>query len=125
MAYLYNYANQPWKTQARVRQIMDNFYQPTPDGLIGNEDCGQMSAWFVLSAAGFYPVTPGAPIYAIGSPLFPQVRFNLENGKSFVIKARACFEEQPLHSISNAEPTALHEVFHYAQGPDERRRIDF
>jgi hypothetical protein len=88
MAYLYNYANQPWKTQARVRQIMDNFYQPTPDGLIGNEDCGQMSAWFVLSAAGFYPVTPGAPIYAIGSPLFPQVRFNLENGKSFVIRAR-------------------------------------
>ena len=88
MAYLYNYANQPWKTQARVRQIMDGFYQPTPDGLIGNEDCGQMSAWFVLSAAGFYPVTPGAPSYAIGSPLFPQVRFNLENGKSFVIRAR-------------------------------------
>lgn len=88
MAYLYNYANQPWKTQARVRQIMDSFYQPTPDGLIGNEDCGQMSAWFVLSATGFYPVTPGAPIYAIGSPLFPQVRFSLENGKSFVIKAR-------------------------------------
>jgi predicted alpha-1,2-mannosidase len=88
MAYLYNYANQPWKTQLRVRQIMDNFYRPTPDGLIGNEDCGQMSAWFVLSAAGFYPVTPGDPIYAIGSPLFPQVRFNLENGKSFVIKAR-------------------------------------
>ena len=88
MAYLYNYANQPWKTQSRVRQIMDNFYQPTPDGLIGNEDCGQMSAWFILSAAGFYPVTPGAPIYAIGSPLFPQVRFNLENGKSFVIRAR-------------------------------------
>jgi predicted alpha-1,2-mannosidase len=88
MAYLYNYANQPWKTQARVRQIIDNFYQPSPDGLIGNEDCGQMSAWFVLSAAGFYPVTPGAPIYAIGSPLFPQLRFNLENGKSFVIRAR-------------------------------------
>ena len=87
MAYLYNYANQPWKTQARVRQIMDNFYQPTPDGLIGNEDCGQMSAWFVLSAAGFYPVTPGAPIYAIGSPLFSHVRFNLENGKAFTIKA--------------------------------------
>lgn len=88
MAYLYNYANEPWKTQARVRQIMDNFYQPAPDGLIGNEDCGQMSAWYVLSAAGFYPVTPGAPIYAIGSPLFPELRFNLENGKSFVIKAR-------------------------------------
>ena len=87
MAYLYNYANQPWKTQARVRQIMDNFYQPTPEGLIGNEDCGQMSAWYVLSAAGLYPVTPGAPVYAIGSPLFPETTFKLENGRKFVIKA--------------------------------------
>ncbi len=87
MAYLYNYVNQPWKTQSRVRQIMDAFYRPEPDGLIGNEDCGQMSAWYVLSAAGFYPVTPGSPIYAIGTPLFPELRFNLENGKSFVIRA--------------------------------------
>ena len=86
MAYLYNYVGQPWKTQARVRQIMDQFYKPDPDGLIGNEDCGQMSAWYVLSAAGFYPVTPGSTVYAIGSPLFPEVRFNLENGKSFVVR---------------------------------------
>jgi len=88
MAYLYDYAGEPWQTQARVRQIMDSFYKPVPDGLIGNEDCGQMSAWYVLSAAGFYPVTPGQPSYAIGTPLFPEMRFNLENGKSFVIKAR-------------------------------------
>ena len=87
MAYLYDYVGQPWKTQARVRQIMDQFYKPEPDGLIGNEDCGQMSAWYVLSAAGFYPVTPGSTVYAIGSPLFPEVRFNLENGKSFVVRA--------------------------------------
>jgi predicted alpha-1,2-mannosidase len=87
VAYLYNYARQPWKTQYRVRQIMDTFYKATPDGLIGNEDCGQMSAWYVLSAAGFYPVTPGSTIYAIGSPLFPEIRFNLENGKSFTVKA--------------------------------------
>lgn len=87
VAYLYNYAGEPWKTQARVRQIMDQFYKPTPDGLIGNEDCGQMSAWYIFSAAGFYPVTPGSTTYAIGSPLFPEVRFNLENGKSFVVKA--------------------------------------
>ncbi len=87
MAYLYDYVNQPWKTQYRARQIMDQFYQPEPDGLIGNEDCGQMSAWYVLSAAGFYPVTPGSPVYAIGSPLFPEVRFSLENGRSFIIKA--------------------------------------
>src|SRR5678816_4157248 len=88
MAYLYNYVGQPWKAQARVRQIMAEFYKPEPDGLIGNEDCGQMSAWYVLSAAGFYPVTPGSSLYAIGSPLFPEVRFNLENGKSFVVRAR-------------------------------------
>ena len=87
IAYLYDYVNQPWKTQYRVRQIMDNFYTPRPDGLIGNEDCGQMSAWYILSAAGFYPVTPGSSIYAIGSPLFPEVRFKLENGKQFVVKA--------------------------------------
>ncbi|HEX7335427.1 MAG TPA: GH92 family glycosyl hydrolase [Pyrinomonadaceae bacterium] len=87
MAYLYNYVGQPWKTQSRVRQIMDEFYKPEPDGLIGNEDCGQMSAWYVLSAAGFYPVTPGSTLYAIGSPLFPEVRFNLESGKSFVVRA--------------------------------------
>ena len=87
MAYLYNYVGQPWKTQSRVRQIMDQFYKPEPDGLIGNEDCGQMSAWYVLSAAGFYPVTPGSTLYAIGSPLFPELRFNLENGKSFVVRA--------------------------------------
>ena len=85
MAYLYNYVGQPWKTQSRVRQIMDQFYKPDPDGLIGNEDCGQMSAWYVLSAAGFYPVTPGSTIYVIGSPLFPEARINLENGKSFVV----------------------------------------
>ena len=89
MAYLYNYVGQPWKTQSRVRQIMAQFYRPEPDGLIGTEDCGQMSAWYVLSAAGFYPVTPGTTVYAIGSPLFPVVRFNFENGKSFIVRSRA------------------------------------
>jgi predicted alpha-1,2-mannosidase len=87
MAYLYNYAGEPWKTQSRVRQIMNEFYKPSPDGLVGNEDCGQMSAWYVLSAAGFYPVTPGSTIYAIGSPLFAEVRFHLPSGRTFVIKA--------------------------------------
>src|SRR4030095_4625763 len=87
IAYLYNYTGAPWKTQFRVSEIRDKFYGPTPDGLIGNEDCGQMSAWYVLSAAGFYPVTPGSPIYAIGPPLFPEVTFNLESRKRFTIKA--------------------------------------
>jgi predicted alpha-1,2-mannosidase len=87
MAYLYNYAGKAWKTQKKVRQIMDQMYSDEPDGLIGNEDCGQMSSWYVLSAMGFYPVTPGLDYYTIGSPLFKEVKINLENGKSFTIKA--------------------------------------
>jgi len=95
MAYLYNYAGQPWKTQKMVRWIMDDFYKPTPDGLIGNEDCGQMSAWYVLSASGFYPVAPGSPDYEIGSPLFEEVKYNLEDGKTFTIKAPGASAQKP------------------------------
>ncbi len=87
IAYLYNYAAAPSKTQARVRRIMDEFYNATADGLIGNEDCGQMSAWYVLSASGFYPVLPGDARYDLGTPLFKQIVFNLENGKKFIIRA--------------------------------------
>jgi predicted alpha-1,2-mannosidase len=87
MAYLYNYVAQPWKTQKWVRHILDELYTEKPDGLCGNEDCGQMSAWYVLSAMGFYSVTPGQPYYAIGSPLFDEVNMNTGNGKTFTIKA--------------------------------------
>ncbi len=87
MAYLYNYVGTPWKTQQRVRQIMNNLYHNQPDGLSGNEDCGQMSAWYVLSALGFYPVTPASNIYAIGSPVFEEATIHQENGKDIVIKA--------------------------------------
>ncbi len=87
IAYLYNYAGQPWKTQQLVRRIMNEFYKPAPDGLIGNEDCGQMSAWYVLSASGFYSVLPGVSYYDLGTPLFKEVRYHLENGKTFTIKA--------------------------------------
>lgn len=87
MAYLYNYVGKPWKTQERVRQIMDNLYTDQPDGLSGNEDAGQMSAWYVLSALGFYSTTPGMDYYVIGSPLFEKTILHLENGKQFVIKA--------------------------------------
>ncbi|MBN2172679.1 MAG: GH92 family glycosyl hydrolase [Bacteroidales bacterium] len=88
MAYLYDYLSQPWKTQKLARQIMDDLYTDRPDGLCGNEDCGQMSAWYVLSAMGFYPVTPGDQLYAVGSPLFDEVTINLENGNKFTIRAR-------------------------------------
>ncbi len=87
MAYLYHYVGQHWKTQQRVRQILDELYQNAPDGLSGNEDCGQMSSWYVLSSMGFYPVCPGDINYIIGTPLFPSATINLENGKQFVVNA--------------------------------------
>ena len=87
MAYLYNYAGKPWKTQKTVRAIMKQLYGDTPDGLCGNEDCGQMSAWYVLSAMGFYPVCPGEDLYAIGSPIFSKVTIDMGKGKKFVIEA--------------------------------------
>jgi predicted alpha-1,2-mannosidase len=87
MAYLYNYTGSPWKTQQYVRQIMDELYTNAPDGLSGNEDCGQMSAWYVMSAMGLYPVTPGLPAYDIGSPRFDSIVLNLTNGKTFTIHA--------------------------------------
>jgi predicted alpha-1,2-mannosidase len=87
IAYLYNYAGEPWKTQKYVRKILDEFYKNAPDGLIGNEDCGQMSAWYILSAMGFYPVSPSIQNYDLGTPIFKEAKINLENGKSFIIKA--------------------------------------
>ncbi len=87
MAYLYNYIGKPWKTQARVRQILEEQYTALPDGLSGNEDCGQMSSWYVLSAMGFYSVTPGLDYYTIGVPLFDKATINLENGEQFKITA--------------------------------------
>jgi len=84
--YLYNWTNQPWKTQERVRMIMETMYSNTVDGLCGNDDAGQMSAWYVFSALGFYPVCPGSDQYAIGSPLVKSAKINLENGKQLVIK---------------------------------------
>jgi len=87
MAYLYNFVGSSWKTQRIVRKIMDEMYTAKPDGLCGNEDCGQMSAWYVLSAMGMYSVCPGNTQYAIGSPLFAKTQINLENGKTFTILA--------------------------------------
>ena len=87
MAYLYDYTGEPWKTQEKVREIMRDMYTTKPDGLIGNEDCGQMSSWYVLSSMGFYPVTPAADYYALGSPVFDEAKIHLENGKTFTITA--------------------------------------
>jgi len=85
MAYLYNFVNKPHKTQEKVHQILTELYKNAPDGISGNEDCGQMSAWYVFSALGFYPVTPGSNQYIIGSPLFKNATINLENDNQFHI----------------------------------------
>jgi predicted alpha-1,2-mannosidase len=87
MAYLYNFVNKPHKTQEKVRQILTELYTNTPDGISGNEDCGQMSAWYILSSLGFYSVTPGSNEYIIGAPLFDKATINLENGKTFTIQS--------------------------------------
>ena len=88
MAYLYNYVGKASKTQKYVSKILQEQYSKKPDGLSGNEDCGQMSSWYVLSSLGFYPVTPGHDYYAIGSPIFEEAKINLENNKTFIIKAQ-------------------------------------
>lgn len=95
IAYLYNYTNAPWKTQKIVHQIQTDFYKNSPDGLIGNEDCGQMSAWYVLSAMGFYQVTPGINLYIAGSSLFGETTINLEKGIKFPIDARKVLDKNP------------------------------
>jgi hypothetical protein len=87
MAYLFSYAGKPWRTEELANKICTEFYTNTPEGLIGNEDCGQMSAWYVLSALGFYPVCPGNGQYVFGSPLFDEAVIHLENGNDFTIRA--------------------------------------
>ena len=87
MAYLYAYAGAPWKTAEKVRYIQEHFYTDQKDGIIGNEDCGQMSAWHIISALGFYQVNPSCGIYTFGSPLFGKVKLNLPNGKHFIVES--------------------------------------
>lgn len=91
--YLYNRVKQPWKTQQYAAQVMHTLYKNTPDGICGNEDCGQMSSWYVFSAMGFYPVDPISGQYEIGSPIFPEVKMYLANGKIFVVRAENVSDE--------------------------------
>jgi predicted alpha-1,2-mannosidase len=87
IAYLYNYAGQPWKTQERIHQVMDAMYYARPDGLPGNDDLGQMSAWYIFSAMGFYPVSPNDESYAIGTPRLERAVLKLAGGKRFTMIA--------------------------------------
>jgi predicted alpha-1,2-mannosidase len=86
--YLYNWTGHPEKTQERVRMIMRTMYVPTVDGLCGNDDAGQMSAWYIFSSLGFYPVTPGSTYYALGSPLIKEAKIHLDNGNELIIKVK-------------------------------------
>lgn len=86
MAYLYNFTNSPWKTQKYVNQILTTLYSDQPDGLSGNEDCGQMSSWYVLSALGFYSYAPGSDVYLTGTPFVDSAKIHLENGKVFTMR---------------------------------------
>jgi predicted alpha-1,2-mannosidase len=88
IAYLYDYSGAAARTQEQIHRIVTTLYSDEPGGLAGNDDAGQMSAWYVFSALGFYPVTPGIPAYAIGTPHFSQASIQLPNGKRFVIRAR-------------------------------------
>ena len=91
--YLFNTIGQPWKTQKYAAEVMHELYKNTPAGLCGNEDCGQMSAWYVFSAMGFYPVDPISGKYEIGTPMYPEMKMHLANGKTFTILAPAVSKE--------------------------------
>ena len=93
MAYLYNYADRKDKTQTLIRKIFDRFYLPKPDGLCGNDDCGQMSAWYIFSAMGFYPVNPVGGEYILGAPQVSKVSLTLPGDKIFVMEAKGLSKE--------------------------------
>lgn len=95
VAYLYAMAGAPWRTQARLKQIVDSQYKPTPDGLSGNDDLGQMSAWLMFTALGFYPVTPGSNQYVIGRPFVARAAMTLPNGKIFTVTADGLDDAHP------------------------------
>jgi predicted alpha-1,2-mannosidase len=83
----------PWKSQEKIHQVMNHLFDNTPYGICGNEDCGQMSAWYIFSSMGFYPVCPGTGEYVLGTPALEEVNINLENGKSFRITTRGLSED--------------------------------
>ncbi|KQV62765.1 MULTISPECIES: GH92 family glycosyl hydrolase [unclassified Caulobacter] len=95
VAYMYDYAGAPWRTQARLSQIIKTQYKPTPDGLSGNDDLGQMSAWLMFTSLGFYPVTPASNEYAIGRPFVDKAALNLPNGKRFTVRTEGLADARP------------------------------
>lgn len=130
IAYLYAYAGQPWKTQAMVHRILDSMYAPAPEGLSGNEDCGQMSAWYVFSALGVYPVAPGSTRYVLAAPVFDVARIRLEPNREFVITGagegpyvqRASLNGQTYgHAFLDHSDIARGGELRFVRGPDPNR----
>ncbi|SIQ24834.1 alpha-1,2-mannosidase, putative [Chryseobacterium sp. RU37D] len=103
IAYLYNYVGKPEKTNAKIKYILDHYYKNAPDGLIGNEDCGQMSAWYILSALGIYSVTPGLPEWQTTTPYFDEVKLHLEDGTKRIITKNTSKEELKRLGFENAK----------------------
>lgn len=111
ITHLYNFAGQSWKTQKLTNQIMRELYFNNPNGLAGNEDCGQMSAWYVLNAMGFYSFCPGKPVYSIGRPVFENVEINLPSGKKFTITAKNNTPENGYLQLLKLNGIALEKPF--------------
>ncbi|PQV50229.1 putative alpha-1,2-mannosidase [Jejuia pallidilutea] len=128
IAYMFNGVGKPWRTQFMSRQILDSQYNTSPNGLSGNEDCGQMSAWYVLSSVGLYPMNPASTEYEIGSPIFDTSTFNLPNGKTFTIEAEhvsdkniyiqsATLNGEPFNNTSISHETILNGgILHFVMG---------
>ena len=102
-AYLYVYAGAPWRTQERLRQIVESQYNATPAGLSGNDDLGQMSAWLFFTGLGFYPVAPGSNEYVIGRPFVSRATLNLANGRRFTGDGGRLVRRQPLCAVCDVE----------------------
>lgn len=129
IAYLFNHAGQPWRTQYWVRHILNTQYNTTPNGLSGNEDCGQMSAWYVLSSIGLYPLNPASGIYEIGSPIFETSKIKLPNNNTFLIEAEnvsdkniyiqsATLNDKPFNQTSISHQEILKGgKLHFTMGP--------
>ncbi len=125
MAYLYNFVNKPYKTQERVHEILTAQYHNAPDGISGNEDCGQMSAWYIFSAMGFYPVTPASNEYIIGTPLFESSVINLENGKTFEVNAKNLSDKNFYIASANLNGKPLNRSYLYHNEIMEGGRLVF
>ena len=123
IAYLYAYAGAPYKTQQRVRHLLDKLYDNQPDGLAGNEDCGQMSAWYVISALGFYAVDPASGNYVFGTPLFDRAVIDMGGGHRLVVEAKRKSDAGPVRAIDHFQRQAVRQNL-VPSRRHRQRRID-